>query len=119
MVYDNIINELFIQFPDLKNDYEKEGEYIEGLAHLCYSIVFVPFIRQVCYADDEEGIKSACNFMELMAESDNEDERVSEVLVVSVLEAIISERELINQLKHYLGEKTLQLLSTMEKDYGW
>ena len=119
MKYDNLINELFVWFPMLKSEYEQEGDYIEGFPHLCYSIVFVPFVIQACLVDDEDKIQSICDFMECMANSDGEDERVSELLVVSVLESILSEREVIHLLKRYLGTHTLELLFILEKETGW
>jgi len=103
----------------LKEIYEEEGDYIEDLPHLCYPIVFVPFIRQAVLGNDEDTIQKICNFMECMANSDSEDERVSELLVVSVLESILSEREIIYRLKLYMGSETLKLLSVMEKETGW
>ena len=115
--YDNLINELFVRFPMLKNEYEKEGDYIEGLPHLAYSIVFVPFIRQACLVGDEDKIRLICDIMEYMATS--EDKKVQEVLAASVLESMLSEREVINSLKRYLRTYTLRLLSIMEKESGW
>ena len=115
--YDNLINELFVRFPVLKKEYEKEGDYIEGLPHLSYSIVFVPFIRQSCLVGDEDKIRLICDFMEYMASS--EDEKVQEVLGASVLESILSEREVIKFLKPYLKPYTQKLLAIMEKESGW
>ena len=119
MKFDNMINELLAQFPILKTVYEGEGDYIENLHHLTYGIVFAPFIRQSVLANDENVMRKICDFMECMANSDDEDERVSELLGVSVLENILSERDVIGVLKQYMGSETLKLLSVMEKEYGW
>jgi len=118
MKFENTINELFVRFPMLKEAYEEEGDHIEGLSHLCYAFVFVPFIRQTVLANDEAMIRSICEFMENMALSDDEDELVSELLVVSVLENILYERDVINLLKPHLGAETLKLLISIEKAYG-
>jgi len=112
-----MINELLLRFPILKSVYEDEGDYIKDIKHLSYSIVFVPYIRQVVLSNDENMIRSVCNFMECMANAD--DKLVSELLAVSVLESILCEREIISSLKPYLGIKTLKILSVMEKEYGW
>ena len=117
MEFNNMINELFIQFPVLSSVYEDEGDHIENLQHLTYGIVFVPFIRQSVCVNDQNAIRRICDFMECMAGSD--DSLVSELLAVSVLESMLSERELINSLKQYLGTETLNILSVMEKEYGW
>jgi hypothetical protein len=116
MEFDNVINELFIQFPRLKSAYEEEGDYIRNLPHLCFSIVFVPFVRQAVSAN-QSMVGQICDFMECMATS--EDQKVSELLGVSVLESILSERELIGLLKPYFGSETSKLLSLMEKETGW
>jgi len=114
-----MINELLAKFPMLKIVYEEEGDYIKNLQHLTYSIVFVPFIRQSILANDENMIKIICDFMENMADYGGENERVLEVLGASVLESLLSEREVINVLKQFMGSKTLKLLFDMEKASGW
>ena len=117
MRYENLINELFIQFPMLKVEYEKEGDYIKGLQHLVFSIIFVPFIKQTCLANDEDKLQSICDFMESMAIS--EEVLVSELLVVSVLENILDEREMIHSLRQYFGSQTIEYLTALERTYGW
>ena len=117
MIYNELISKLFIHFPMLKKQYNDEGDYIEGLPHLCYEIVFVPFIRRSCLDNDQDKIHLICDFLEIMANS--KDELVSELLAVSVLESILSEREVIHLLKRYLGIHTKKLLTILEKKYGW
>ena len=119
MIFDNMINELLFRFPMLTSIYESEGDYIENLQHPTYGIVFVPYIKQAVLENDENAIQMICDFMESMANSDDEDERVSELLGVSVLENILCERELLSVLKPHLGVETLKLLSLMEKESGW
>ena len=117
MKYENAINKLFSSFPMLKSVYESEGDYIKDLQHLTYSIVFAPFIRKTALENDKCMIRSICDFMEYMANTD--DEMVSELLAVSVLESLLSERDVIASLRPNLGAATLKILSTMEKEYGW
>jgi len=119
MRFEDTIEELFASFPALRSKYEDEGDYINGLSHLCYEIVFVPFIRQAVFDGNENLIASICDYFERMAGSDNEDERVSELLAVSVLEPILSERELVRILKEHMGNLTLNLFTYMEKETGW
>ena len=47
------------------------------------------------------------------------DELVSELMVVSVLENILSERSLVARLKKHLKTKTKECLLSLEKAYGW
>jgi hypothetical protein len=117
MRYDNLIRDLLTEFPVLESFYIEEGNYIEGLPHLCFEIVFVPFVKQVCTFDDGIEISKICSFMEQMSIS--EDEMVQEVLAVSVLESILSEREVVGILKRHLKTHTLELLDLLEKEYGW
>jgi hypothetical protein len=117
MIFENMISELFMRFPTLKAIYDKEGGYIENLQHPCFSIVFVPYIRNNIVENNIGVMQLICSFMELMALS--EDKLVSELLAVSVLEPMLSEREMIEKLKIYSGKATLKLLSKMEKANGW
>ena len=117
MKYENTISELFFQFPILKDVYENEGDYIKDLPHLCYEIVFAPFIRQSVLKNDKCMTRAICNYMECMASSN--DNQVTELLAVSVLESLVSERAVISLLSPYIGEKTSNILNIMEKEYGW
>ena len=117
MTYDNLINLLFEKFPNLKQDYINEGEYIEGLPHLCYPIVFVPYIKEIITNNDLDNLLKICEFLEEM--SICTEERVREVLIASILESILSERRLVERLKSYLKERTAEFLMLLEKTYGW
>jgi len=117
MMYTNIIETLFTRFPFLEQKYLEEGDYIFGLAHLCFPIVFVPYIEEIVKNNDIEAIICVCEFLEDMAVC--ADEMVSELLVVSVLENILSERSLVLVLKKYLKVNTMGWLLFLEKAYGW
>ena len=117
MKFGNMIDELLLRFPILKNTYESEGDYIENLQHLCYSIVFVPFIEKTVLTNDENMMQLICGFMEDMANS--KDEMVLELLAVSILEPMLSEREIISSLKSSFGVRTLEIVFVIEKEYGW
>lgn len=117
MIFANIIETLFTRFPFLEQKYIEEGDYISGLAHPSFSIVFVPYIRQVVENNDIDAIIQVCEFLEDMAICT--DELVIEILAVSVLENIVSERSLVEALKKHLKVKTMEMLSFLEKAYGW
>ena len=117
MTFKNIIEILFVRFPFLEETYLEEGDYIFDLAHPSYSIVFIPYIRKIIVNDDIENIIKVCEFLEDMANC--EDKMVVELLAVSVLENIISERALIKILKKYLKAKTMELLLYLETFYEW
>jgi len=117
MTYINILTVLFSRFPFLERKYLEEGYYIFGIAHPSLSIVFVPYIREIVEKNDVGAIAQVSEFLEDMAIC--KDEKVSELMVVSVLENILSERELLKTLKTYLKPKTAEWLLCLEKEYGW
>lgn len=117
MEYCNIIDRLLTEFPELKYEYEENKDLVEDLPHLVYSIVFVPYICNICKDDvQEEKLKHISAFLEEMI---NYNKEIQEVIVLSVLESLISDREIINNLKKFLGEKTLKELNLLELMYGW
>lgn len=117
MRYAEIIETLFKKFPFLEQRYLEEGEYILGLPHPIFSIVFVPYIRETVNNNDVWAIECVCEFFEEMANSI--DEMVRELLMASVLENILPERTLIKTLKKHLKVMTMKLLLSMEKACGW
>ena len=117
MTYDNLIHDLLIKFPALESIYIEEGDYIEGLPHLCFEIVFVPYLKRSCLSDKDSEMSEINSFMEEMA--DSKDEMVQEVLAVSVLESILCEREIVVILKKHLKSHTFEMLRLLEKEYGW
>ena len=117
MKYDNIIETLFKRFPFLEKKYLEEGDYIFGLAHLCFAFVFVPYIREVVENNNIRAIEQISEFLEDMENCT--DELVRELMVVSILENILSERSLVSVLKKHLKTKTNEWLLHLEKTYGW
>jgi hypothetical protein len=117
MTYDKLIDDLLLEFSLLKDTYIDEGDYIEGLPHLCFEIVFAPYVRQTCVTDNADEISKISSFMENMAIS--KDEKIQEVLAVSVLEPILADRKTIEVLKQYSKAHTLELLYMLEREYGW
>ena len=47
MEYQNIIETLLINFPELSTKYDNEKDYIEGLPHLIFEILFVPYLIKI------------------------------------------------------------------------
>ena len=121
MEYDNIINILIDRFPELKNIYEadyEEDDY-EGLPHVIYGNVFIPYIVKTCKNADVAKLNEISLFLEEMAQS--EDYGVNNLLGVSVIESLYNDSfidpEPLKILRKHLKEKTLQELVNMEKWY--
>ena len=115
MEYKDVVDALLTEFPTLRERYEEEQDYSQGLPHLVYEIVFVPYLKEG--KDDTELISKAAEFMERLLT--HEDERIQEVVVVSVLEPLLPERELLMKLKKHLGPKAQESLALLERYYGW
>ena len=117
MIYTNIIDTVLTRFPIVKQKYIDEGDHIWGLPYLCFSFVFVPYIREVVENNDIEEITQICDFLEEMALC--EDGEVRNLLGVGVFEDILSERSLVAMLKKHLKSKTKEALLSFEKLCGW
>ena len=117
MKFENIIDELLNQFPILNKDYEREKNYIEGLAYPCFETIFVKYINKMCLENNIEELKKICSFIEICISSN--DEKVSQLIIVAVLEGILPNREAIQRLKKYALTATLQHINELEKFYGW
>lgn len=116
MKYENIIETLLANFPALKTAYEVESDYLAGLPHLFFEIIFIPYFKELTASDGQEQTK-AVGFLEQMLCS--ADERVQELAQVSGLEALVPERELLAGIRNRLGPKTQANLLHLEKYYGW
>ena len=87
----------------------------EDLPHVIFGMVVTPFIIKGLRGSKE--VTNIWNFLEQMAISD--DEKVQEVLVVSVLESLIVERDIIDFAKNRMGNRTKLLCESTEKAYGY
>lgn len=117
MRYENIIEILLSRFPETSVVYNEEKDYIEGLPHLVFEIVFVPYFKEVMESENQKAKIKTTEFLEEMITC--EDEKVQEVVVVSVLESLLSERDFLEKTRHQLGLKTQESLRVLEKDFGW
>ena len=116
--YCNLIVILLEEFPELLQTYEEEKEYLEDLPHLVFEDIFVPYlIGLVEKPNEEDKINKACVLIENMIICP--EEKIQEVAVVSVLEALLPHRNVIEKIKVDFGENTIGYLNKLEKAYGW
>lgn len=109
---------LLNEFPRLRQQYNEDRDYLEDLPHLTFENIFVPFVKEALEGDKEKNeISRVFELIEKMINCS--DERVQEVAVVSVLEALVYEREMVMKIKSYLGTKSLEAFKKMEKEFGW
>lgn len=117
MRYENIIDVLLSRFPEISRRYNEEKDYVEGLPHLVFEIVFVPYFREVIQSGDQNTKLQVVELLEEMISC--ADEKVQEIVVVSVLEPLLSERDFLQIIRNQLGLKTQESLRVLEKDFGW
>lgn len=115
MDYDNLIACLLADVPLIKPLYDEEIKWLEeDLPHVIFNLVVTPFIIKSIKGQVEPS--NIYSFLEKMALG---DEKVQEVLVVSVLESLITEREIIDLAKSHMGDLTKKLCENTEKAYGF
>ena len=115
MNYENIIELLQQEFPDIKERIEAE-DYISGLPHCIFEIIVVPYVKNLCENNRKEELTRIGNFLENMAACS--DKGVTNLLSVSFLEPIVlADREIIPCLQNYLGKETLKELNYWQKRY--
>jgi hypothetical protein len=113
--YDNLIVWLLADVPQLRPLYEVEIKWLEeDLPHVIFSMVVTLFI--IKSIKEHEELRNIYSFLEKMALG---DEKVQEVLVVSVLEPMITERDIIGIAKSHMGELTNKLCEKTEIAYGF
>lgn len=115
MEYENLIERLLADVPQIRPQYEEEIEWLEeDLPHVIFGMVVTPFI--IRSIKEQKEMSNLYSFLEEMALA---DEKVQEVLVVSVLESLITERDIIEIAKSHMGEVTKEMCETTEKAYGY
>lgn len=116
MEQENLIPELLKCLPKLKPLYEEELEWMEEvLPHYIFGSVVTSYTVDSLNNNIEES-KELFRFFNEMAVG---DEYVQNVLVVSLLEPLITERDIIDQAKLLMSETTKQLCEEMERAYGY
>jgi len=115
MNYENIIDILVAEFPSIKKDLE-ENNYMQGLPHLVFGIIFVSKIRNFCEMKDTLNLRKTGELIERMLSSD--DIKTKEVADVSILEPIVfGGRDIIITLKDFLYSKGLESLNFWEERF--
>lgn len=83
MRYENIINVLLLsRFTEVSRRYNEEKDYVEGLPHFVFEIVFVPYFREGMQSGNQNTKLPVIELLEEMISY--ADEKVQEIVVVSV-----------------------------------
>lgn len=104
--------------PEIKPNYEKELEWWdEILPHIVFGDVLNPYIIPLLKkGQDLEVLQRVFQFFEMMANCP--DERVADVLGVTVLERLGDEPEVLGKAIKLMGNKTKEISDEIEKGWG-
>lgn len=116
--YDNLVQQMLEAVPEIKPHYEKELEWWdEILSHIVFGDVINPYIISLLKnSQDLDILQRAFQFFEIMANCP--DERVAEVLGVTVLERLGDEPEVLKKAMKFMGNKTKEISDDIEKGWG-
>lgn len=105
-------------FPELETKYYEEVNWQEGDetgSHVVYGDVFAPYIEQMVIQQNNMELLNIFDFIEnILAEN---DEYFEEVIMFSVLERLMSDKEIFNKCKLYFGKRTEVLSEKIAKGY--
>lgn len=110
------LNQLLInKFPELKKEYHEEVDWQEGDetgSHVVYGDVFTPYIEKNIIQQNDTEIKKVFVFIEeILAKHQKYSD---EVIMFSVLERLMLDKEQLQRCKKYLGKCTEKTIREMQ-----
>lgn len=116
--YDNLVQQMLEAVPEIRPYYEKELEWWdEILPHVVFGDVINPYIISLLKnSQDLDVLQRTFQFFEMMANCP--DERVADVLGVTVLERIGDESDVLGKAVKFMGKKTKEISDEIEKGWG-
>jgi len=115
MDYENIIEYLVKNFPDIQEKLNEE-EYLAGLPHCIFEIVLIPYVSGLCEMGAAGCLIRVGELLEQMVECD--DIKVKELVSVSFFEPIVlADEKMIPVLQEYLRPKSLEELRYRQNRY--
>ncbi len=104
------------RFPELSEKYYAETDWQEGSdtgSHVVYGDVFAPYVEMIIKQHNTECTKKIFMFIEEILSI--EDKYSSEVIMFSVLERLMSDKEIFRNCKKYFGKNTEKIVKEMQK----
>ena len=113
-----LIDEFLHCFPEFRSSYKKHiSEYDEFLAHIFFGDFINPKLLVLLEDDqDKSRIEKVFTFLERMAVEGDAD--VQEILMVTILERIGDEQELLDKSHYYMGKFTRETSDKIESFWG-
>ncbi|MDQ0087494.1 hypothetical protein J2T12_000888 [Paenibacillus anaericanus] len=118
MEYNNVVQIMLEAIPEITPMYEKELDWWdEILPHIVFGDVLSPYIITLLReSNPEQTLEKVFDFLEQMAISS--DERVQEVLAVTVLEQLGDDPLILEKARQYMGCETKKMSVEIEKGWG-
>lgn len=110
------LNRLLIdKFPELQKEYHEEVDWQEGDetgSHVVYGDVFAPYIEKIIIQRNNAEIQKVFAFIEeILARNEKYSD---EVIMFSILERLMLDKEHFQSCKKYLGKYTEQIIKEMQ-----
>ena len=110
------LNRLLIdKFPELEKEYHEEVDWQEGDetgSHVVYGDVFTPYIEKIIIQQNSAEMQKVCAFIEEILVRN--EKYSDEVIMFSVLERLMLDKEQFQSCKKYLGKCTEKTIKEMQ-----
>lgn len=124
MKYDNLVEKILNDIPELKNEYldKAEDNLIDEATgvHVVFGLIVTPYVVNLLKNDNEVNtkiLKKIFVFFEDMAKS--EDSLIQEVLEFTVIEGLIEEgKEILSKSYSYMLDETRQSSTLVERFFN-
>ncbi|MBQ4131691.1 MAG: hypothetical protein IJD71_05075 [Clostridia bacterium] len=110
----DIVNKLIQYFPNLKKDIEEHlADFHEIYLHLIFGDIFNPYLLNLLDAPQDNRLEliKASELVEYMSKSDIS---IQEVVVTTVLERLLDDREKLTLFSEIAGEQTCQFIENLK-----
>lgn len=120
MSFDQLNAELLNRFPELGEEYSRTTELSGGDApgqHIVFGDVLTPHVIRLLESGTANvELVTLFGFLEELLQRG--DERITEVVVASVLERLNDRAKWRNASRSYMGPKTVEYAERVEHDWG-
>lgn len=116
--YSNSVDTLLKRFPELEKQIKEEIEFNgEVLPHIIFGNVFNPYVIELLKENNaKEKLKKIFQFMEELA--CGKDEKVKELLTLTILARIGDEKDVLKKAYEYMSLSTRKFSDEIEKFMG-
>lgn len=115
---DQFFQKMLKYFPYLETEYIKNiDRYGELLSTVVIEDIFMPEIIQIIKKDTEiSKLTELFDYLEMVVELG--DEKLINIISVTMLEILGNDRDVLNLARKYMGPKTIEMQILADKDLG-